>query len=71
MSVNDAKESLTDETEQDKEVQTSDDATVHIGQDSSHISLSACNYNHSLFNYLKTHPLTMKLVFTFIVYWDD
>jgi hypothetical protein len=35
-------------------------ATVHIDQDSTHISLSACNYDHSLINYLQTHPLTTE-----------
>lgn len=46
--------------EKGNEAQIDESATVHIGQDSSYISLSACNYNHLLINYLKTHPLTMK-----------
>lgn len=49
-----------DETEEDdEENKDNENATVHIDQDSSHISLSACNYDHSLINYLQSHPLTM------------
>lgn len=37
-----------------------DGATVQIAHDVSHISLSACHYNPKLFEYLKSHPLTMR-----------
>jgi hypothetical protein len=46
--------------EEETVLQDDHDATVHIDQDSSLISISACNYDHSLINYLQSHPLTMK-----------
>ncbi|KAI6177498.1 Hosl-1 [Aphelenchoides bicaudatus] len=44
--------------ENDENDADTESATVHIDQDSSHISLSACNYDHTLLNYLQSHPLT-------------
>lgn len=42
------------------ESKMNESATIIIAQDSSHISLSACNYDHLLLNYLKNHPLTKE-----------
>ena len=52
--------STNEETEEEEEDKNTEGATVHIDQDSSHISLSACNYDHALINYLQSHPLTTK-----------
>lgn len=52
-------EGTSDEIEEDEDQnKDNESATVHIDHDSSHISLSACNYDHSLLNYLQSHPLT-------------
>ncbi|KAI6239120.1 hypothetical protein M3Y99_00615300 [Aphelenchoides fujianensis] len=49
--------------EEEQEERTDDDnATVHINRDSSHISLSTCNYEQTLINYLQSHPLTSEFV---------
>ncbi|KAI6182701.1 hypothetical protein M3Y97_00409100 [Aphelenchoides bicaudatus] len=40
-----------------------DETIINIDQDSAYISLSACHYNPSLFEYLKSHPLTASSTF--------
>ncbi|KAI6202938.1 hypothetical protein M3Y94_00499000 [Aphelenchoides besseyi] len=48
----------TDTEESEEQRKDNENATVYVNCDSSHISLSTCNYDQTLINYLQSHPLT-------------
>ncbi|KAI6218452.1 hypothetical protein M3Y95_01165700 [Aphelenchoides besseyi] len=51
----------TDTEESEEQRKDDENATVYVNCDSSHISLSTCNYDQTLINYLQSHPLTMNV----------